>query len=1049
MRKKLLICSLLLAAATAGAQGTYENPTTLVSGTNAAELGSDDDGNPVTGTAVWQYTAEEGTSLTLSPSSTTTLQVRYIRSEGDTVNMNGAYVSYPTYCYPIAKDMSVYVAAHGSETISFSATMANAPTAGQGTSASSPLTITAGEDFFVGNGLTQSGTQCVTYATFTPDEAGVLVFTATGSVSVSVNGGSAEYFSYGNGAYTYSLSAAAGETYSLTFTAYTTARISTEMTHPTEGSLEMPFQIKEGENTVPAAYGDYWYTYTNSSVTGYASIASNASLPGGQVLVYNSTYSINYNQTYASSNTGSYDVRFEMPSAGTTYYIHVSKAETSAGDDTFTFSAEPYQPGEQESNPIALDKLPATVTTANAGGTTYYSFTMTDTESLFLNVAATSEIANSATTIAIYRQGNSYSILSQGNTSARAEVAASTYGPQTYIIRVQSYETQPITLSVGLEEIAQGDIITNPLEAVSGTNTVSGSGTKYYAYTATLSGRLTVSAAPEMTVTFPRGTGQYDGNYTASHSGVDYTIDAVAGTRYLIALAGCQDGDEFIVSEREYQMGESRENPIIVDGDTYTLGSETASNLWLQWTAPQDGLLEVYFDLTYVYTCYVYFGRTTDTYLSAMITSNGSTQTYSTRQIVSAGETFLVNLQLDAAYAGYSVTFSMRDLEQGESVNNPLTLTLGEETTLETGTRQIPIWYKVALGEGELKMTSSIYLTAQWYTSYENAQAGNGSYIMWNYDYAPDYSSYTCHTTYTITQPGVYYLRVEGGDGSNTLLLEGEAAPQGIEIDNPLTAVLGDNATQTGTRYYTYTATQTGMMEVTAAEGMAISFPASAETPNQSLAANVEGQTYTLSITEGNTYYIKVTSEAADAVFTIVERDFLPGEDITTAIELDVNGTATLPEASEEWPVWYTFAIDMPGELTITTDNAAAATLYGEADSYGEMAFDENNASTVRVEAGTYTLCVTFSEGENSITLNYLSDTALGIVASKATAETTAITAGNGVIAVNANGAEVSVYSLTGARMASARVEGNATFHVGSGTYIVKVGDMVRKVAVK
>ena len=121
------------------------------------------------------------------------------------------------------------------------------------------------------------------------------------------------------------------------------------------------------------------------------------------------------------------------------------------------------------------------------------------------------------------------------------------------MIRWVSQESEPITFDVTLEDIAQGEVITNPLQAVSGTNTIEGSGTRYYTYTATLSGILTVTGTPAMTVTFPRGTGQYDGNYQSSQVGTAFSIDVTEGTTYLIRIDGAADGDTFELSEREYQ----------------------------------------------------------------------------------------------------------------------------------------------------------------------------------------------------------------------------------------------------------------------------------------------------------------------------------------------------------------------------------------------------------------------------------------------------------------------------------------------------------------
>lgn len=54
------------------------------------------------------------------------------------------------------------------------------------------------------------------------------------------------------------------------------------------GSLYMPFRLKEGDNTVPAAAGTYYYIYSNER-TGYGVVSSTSELPGGQVKISRKT----------------------------------------------------------------------------------------------------------------------------------------------------------------------------------------------------------------------------------------------------------------------------------------------------------------------------------------------------------------------------------------------------------------------------------------------------------------------------------------------------------------------------------------------------------------------------------------------------------------------------------------------------------------------------------------------------------------------------------------------------------------------------------------
>ena len=78
-----------------------------------------------------------------------------------------------------------------------------------------------------------------------------------------------------------------------------------------------------------------------------------------------------------------------------------------------------------------------------------------------------------------------------------------------------------------------------------------------------------------------------------------YVLEILEGTTYLIKIDGALDGQKFTIEEKDYDLGEGRTNPIIVDGDTYTFGDEVPSNLWLQYTMKKDGVLTIESDKPY------------------------------------------------------------------------------------------------------------------------------------------------------------------------------------------------------------------------------------------------------------------------------------------------------------------------------------------------------------------------------------------------------------------------------------------------------------------
>ena len=588
-----------------------------------------------------------------------------------------------------------------------------------------------------------------------------------------------------------------GETYNLVIGSYSPVALTSEMTHPEPGTLDNPFKIVDGENTLPAALGDYYYVFTNTK-TGYGVISSTASLPGGgQVKVYRGKQNITYQSPCAFSSTGSFDVRFEMPTVGETYYICVSKLEATVEADIFTFTEEAYAPGDKEDNPIKLD-VPSTGNVTKAGVTDYYySVSVPAGVHQFLCVEATSEVTNPNTIVTVYPKGGSRYSGTSGNGSVRAEVGGGENG-QDYMVVWTSYETGSVTFDVSYEDIKQGDVITDPIPAVVGENTISGDGTKYYTYTATLTGKMVIKGVPGMTVSFPRGTGQYDGNYTPIVVGTDYTLDVTEGTAYLIKIDGNNDGKSFTLSESEYEAGESRNNPIIVENGTFTLGDEVYSNLWLQYTAERSGMLVIASDVPVSTSDQMMYCKSTNEYTQSMVISEtgsgGDVQRYEATVAVSTGDVYLVNLRMTNVYEGNVVTFTVRDAEPGETIDTPIELVAGKDIAIPAPSNAKPVWCKATFKEGDVEIRSNTYLGGYYYDSKESAEAGGyGSYFyFYNYDtnYNPlDYYVWTAN----IMTAGDYYFKFEQGTAA-TLTLGGTATSiKDATVDNSTVSVSGGN----------------------------------------------------------------------------------------------------------------------------------------------------------------------------------------------------------------------------------------------------------------
>lgn len=804
MKKLLLLLLTAVCAVTAMAQSSEETALELQGGENPWTLDAPG------GYAYWYYTPTENTLLTVSPSAGY-ISVYTYDGEGDAatqVYLRGVNPSQLTSIFSLESGRRYYVLAGGSDTGTLTAEMTIGENIGKGLSADGPMPIVVGEEAYMGSSIV-AGSNLTSYAEYTATEDGVLQLTLTTYVQVSVNGGaptSAE--SVSSGEYVYKFTVENGQTYDLTFTHYGPFILTAEVTHPVEGTLDMPFTLVEGDNELPAEAGEYWYTFTNTS-TGYGVINGGTGLRA-QVKVYNNKANIDYGQTYAESLPGSFDVRFELPYPGTTYYIWVKRGISVDQPSTLTFAVEDYKQGEKEDNPILLESLPATETTSNAGGTYYYAVDVPAGEHKFLNVEALSEITNTATSVAVYVQGNSYNATS-GNASVRADVNGGTSG-QRYMIRWTSSESSPIEFTASFEDIRQGDLISEPLDAVLGTNEIDADGTRYYKYTPTKNCKLVLAGTIEMAVSFSVYSYGYYTPVTASQTGAEYSLTATEGTEYYIQIDNAKAGDEFTLAEAEFEQGETRDNPVIVEDGKFTFGAETYGDYWLQYTADRAGKLVIESDVPYNYTERMQYGRSTDSYLSDMVMSSydGSTSTtvYGAEVSVAAGDVFLVNLKMAAPHEGCVITFTIRDFEAGESASTAIELQKDETVSVPSVSRTAPMWYKVSLPEAcNITITADNFISGYWYQGLEST-TGSGEYMTFNYSY--DEETYV--TTYTFTKEvaaaGDYYIMIDQyyGNTNMTFTSDGTSGIGSVGTGSSISVnggTLNINADNADVRVYT------------------------------------------------------------------------------------------------------------------------------------------------------------------------------------------------------------------------------------------------------
>ncbi len=789
MRKLLLTALVLLVAITGFAQTDYYSSAFDVkSGENSWTFDSESEIKDV----YWKYTAPESGSSLLLIKSINNCQVvcsEIVKDsstgEEKTVTLTNASYAYGDYSYASAYGVeagkTVYLKVSGYTTkIGFNADIKSLPNYGKGREASDPMPlVTDGETLqMLGNPyLTSYGVQ-TSYASCATGKDGVLVITCGDYVGDCTVDGTTYSFARNYETYKYEakVPVVAAKTNNISITSYNPFVFTASMTYPLAGSADKPFTAVAGDNVLPKDKGVYYYAYTNTK-QGFVTISGGTATDGSKTEVYESKSSLDQ-YVYASSVANSYSVKFEAQQSGNTYYIKVTKAGDTDADENISISEEEYKEGDVEAKPIVLSSLPTEVT-VQPQQTVYYSANIEAGKTCFLHIKANAKPESYNTMIMAYLKGNSFSG-SSDKEDLRMSVSGGYYG-QDYIIKITSSETSPLTFTVSTEDVKDGDLITKPLTAVLGENTIEGSGTKYYQYKAERDCKLTVTVASENTsVSFPKGTEYYDGTYDVTKNGLDFYIEAIAGTNYLITLNNVADGDKFEVSEKEWGAGESRATALEAEDGVYTLGSEAVNGLWVKFVAKQAGMLSINFDADYNYNYTVKYAKNNDELKSAIKYTNvdGSYKTlYSADVAAAEDDVFYVYLKLGEAQHGKSVTFALRDYLEGETVEKAIALEKEKTVIVPAAASGNVVWCKMTLKEGSLKMDLNNYISGYIYSSMDDAKAKtNGTYVYAVSESQKGSSESVYGLSYNVGEgkDGVYYLGIDYSSTDVEITISGD-----------------------------------------------------------------------------------------------------------------------------------------------------------------------------------------------------------------------------------------------------------------------------------
>ncbi len=742
MRKTLLFAAALCLAATTATAQEFANPLTPTEGNNSYQVESP-------GTIYWKFVADADYIVTFGQYGSSDVPMVAFESNGKPSYINGVTASdWVTKIFALEKGKTYYftINAEAKGEVGFSLKLDKTENLGAGLTTDKPVEIKLGATQVLGNPCypEDSWDDTKVYTTYKAEKDGQLqIKTEQYVTSANVNGTAVSAETV-NDKRVFKINTEAGKTYAINFTLGIPFFVATsEVVEVKEGAIDMPYVMKEGENSIPAEAGKYFFTYKPEK-TGYLNITSDAESAGNKLSIYkNKIHATNGNNAVGQSADGSYNVRAEIESNYYTYYIVVDKTTATAKAETFNVKMESYQPGETAGTaiPVNVSETATAITLPGAKGKYFYTFTVPANTKKLLTVESPAALSEGTSAYVNTSDGTygatkmEYQIIKRDVNSTRE---------QKYYLVVTSNESAPLTLNIRYADVEKGSLITEPKEAVLGSNTIDFNGTEYYTYEATSNCKLAVTVEDGVTVTFPKDTSGY-GSYDVFQKGNTYSIQATSGDVYYIVLKNVKKTSTFTLAETKFDAGEVRENPIVMTGDSYTLG-ENASNLWLKYEATETGVIEFSCDAPFTWSNNIGIVKNDG---KAPVSMADNIQDESTldqvdpkrinvyHAVFSAkkGDALYIQVNIEGDATGKKLTLTQRASKPGETIDNPIELKKGETLDLSKASLNNPIWVKAKLtkGKNEFQNVDGGYFTPQKSCRLtDNGISYDGATIAWS-----------------------------------------------------------------------------------------------------------------------------------------------------------------------------------------------------------------------------------------------------------------------------------------------------------------------------
>lgn len=709
MRKTLLIAAALCLSASTMAQ-TFEQPLSVSPGDNHYNTAQ-------AGDVYWVFKADQDYIATIKNYNGGELPQLAVLKDGETqpTNILGTTASnWEDKIYAFEKGKTYYfcINATGAGDLGFTIELEATQNVGKGLTENDPVEIKLGEKQVIGTpaAYEEEFNEIKAYATYKAEKDGQLqIKTEQRTDRVTVNGTTISA-GQDNGKNVFKINTEKGQVYNIDFQlSIPVAIITSDVVVVKEGSFDMPYVLKEGENTIPAEAGKYYFSYKLTK-KGYLHITSSEKVENAKLSVYgNQVHAKSEKNAVAESAEGILDVRTEIASTYGTYYVVVNKTAKTDKPSTFKMQMEDYQAGEtaETAIPVAVSETATAVTLPGAKGKYFYTFTVPANTKKLLTVESPAALSE-GTSAYVNTSAGTYGETKMENQIIKRDVNSTR--EQKYYLVVTSNESAPLTLNIRYADVEKGSLITEPKDAVLGNNTIDFNGTEYYTYKATSNCKLAVTVEDGVTVTFPKNTSGY-GSYDVFQKGNTYSIQATAGMIYYIVLKNVKAASTFTLAEAKFDAGEVRENPIVMTGDTYTLG-KNASNLWLKYDVTETGVIEFSCDAPFSWSNFIGIAKNNGKAPVSMAEQIQDESTldqakptridvYHAVFSVKEGDALYIQVSIEGDATGKKLTFTQRASKPGETIDNPIELKKGETLDVSKASLNNPIWVKARLTVGK------------------------------------------------------------------------------------------------------------------------------------------------------------------------------------------------------------------------------------------------------------------------------------------------------------------------------------------------------------